>query len=66
MAWAGVRTIDETYVAYVDGRAVLWDRRLDAEETSHLTVVNTASWAAQLAALRDCMGAACREADGSG
>jgi hypothetical protein len=59
VAWAGVRTIDETYVAYVDGRTVLWDRRLDAEETSHLTAASAASWAAQLAALRDCMGAAC-------
>jgi arylsulfatase A-like enzyme len=61
--WAGVRTIDETYVAYLHETAVLWDRRLDAEETSHLTAASAASWAAQLAALRDCMGAACREAD---
>jgi arylsulfatase A-like enzyme len=63
VAWTGVRTIDETYVAYVDERTVLWDRRLDAEETSHLTAANAASWAGRLAALRDCIGAACREAD---
>jgi arylsulfatase A-like enzyme len=61
--FTAVRTLHETYVEYTDRTTLLWDRRVDGEETDQLTPENAPVWAAHLAALRECAGATCRAAE---
>jgi N-acetylglucosamine-6-sulfatase len=65
LSFNGVRTRHETYVEYANGKAVLWDRRVDHEESDHLPDVDAAQWAAWLTALRDCAGTTCGNAEGA-
>jgi arylsulfatase A-like enzyme len=64
--FSAVRTVDETYVEYENGTAVLWDRRVDDEETDQLGDANAAQWASWLEALRECAGETCRQAEDGG
>jgi arylsulfatase A-like enzyme len=62
--WAGVKTIDGLYLERRGDPPVLY-ALADGEAKPH-PLRNADAWTALLAALRDCAGQACRDADGGG